>query len=71
MNGLAGSDPVSTQHSSGGGGNCISLCSGPWPVTSPACPFVGGRPSVQVRLDGSVLEENSGGEGWRVSDYCV
>ena len=29
MNGLAGSDPVSTQHSSDGGGNCISLCAGP------------------------------------------
>lgn len=59
MNGLGGSDPVSTQHSSdGGGGNCISafcvLATGP--VTSPACPFTGDRPSVLVRLVGSVLE---------------
>lgn len=45
-----------------GEGIGISLCSGPWPVTSPACPFHGGRPSEKVRLDGSVLEGNSGGE---------
>lgn len=40
MNGLAGSDPVSTQHSSGGGGIHFSLF---WPlaVTSPTCPFMG------------------------------
>lgn len=71
MNGLASSDPVSTQHSSDGGVNCISLCAGPGLVTFPACPFTGGGPSVQVRPDGSVLEGNSGGEGWRVSDLCV
>lgn len=71
MNGLAGSDPVSTRHSSDGGGNYISLCAGPGPVTSPACPFMGGGPSVQGRLDGSVLEGHSGGEGGRVSDLCV
>lgn len=41
MNGLASSDPVSTQHSSDGGGNCISLCAGPGLVTFPACPFMG------------------------------
>ena len=58
MNGLAGSDPVSTQHSSDGGGNCISALSllATRPVTSPACPFMGDRPSVLVRLAGGVLE---------------
>lgn len=30
MNGLASSDPVSTQHSSGGGGKCVlAVCTGP------------------------------------------
>lgn len=33
------------------------------PVTSPACPFMGGGPSVQVKPDGNVLEGGSrGGE---------
>lgn len=29
------------------------------PAASPACPFVGDGPSVQVRLDGRVLEGSS------------
>lgn len=61
MNGLASSDPLSTQHSSGGGGSCSPAFS-VWArgqVTSPACPFMGDGPSVQVRLDGSVLEVGS------------
>lgn len=61
MNGLAGSDPLSTQHSRDGGGNYIlalsALAMGP--VTSPACPCMRDKPSVQVRLDGSILEGNS------------
>lgn len=61
MNGLASSDPVSIQHSSDGGGNRISALSvlPTGLVTSPACPFMGDSPSVQVRLDGSVLGGSS------------
>lgn len=61
MNGLASSDPLSTQHSSGGGGSCI-LAFSVWAqgqVASPACSSMGDVPSVQVRLDGSVLEGGS------------
>lgn len=64
MNGLASSDPLSTQHRGGGGGSCIPAFS-VWAqgqVTSPACPCMGDGPSVQVRLDGSVLEGGSCGE---------
>lgn len=43
MNGLAGSDPLTTQHSSDGGGNCILAFSvlAQGQVTSPAYPFMG------------------------------
>lgn len=53
MNGLASPDPVSTQHSSDGGGNCITAFSvlAQGPVAFPACPIVGDGPSVQVRLE--------------------
>lgn len=58
MNGLASSDPVSTQHGSDGGGNRIPALSmlAKGPVATTACPFLGNGPSVQVKLDGSVLE---------------
>lgn len=57
MNGLASSDPVSTPHGSDGGGDCFpALCTDPGAGASPACPFVGDGPSVQVRFDGRVLE---------------
>lgn len=61
MNGLVSSDPVSTQHSSDGGGNHIPALSmlAQGPVASSVCLFMGDGPSVQVRLDGSVLEGGS------------
>lgn len=52
MNGLASSDPVSTQQSSDGGGNCIPVLSAlaQGPVTSPACPFMGDGPLCKSGL---------------------
>lgn len=60
MNGLASSDPVSTQHSSGGGGKCVpAVCTGPGAGHFSSLSFPGAGPSVQVRLDGRVLEGGS------------